>query len=231
MSNLATKIQTWARHLADDSVLLITSGDGLEVLNEIYHGMFNPDYKLMDFAVGRRWPEAYQSNDMGVNTTSGTAAYAWLASPVYREEPEVELETSAGSGLYEPIRPATDEVEWLRYVNASKSRPVVYRRQLSGSTMQIVFAPTPNATGLDIVLRGQIEITKFTSVTATDGSTNTIFFNEEPDNALAHFIAAKFKAQRGDSGRAGELMGDGMGLLPATEHMPSDEDRIMAHYL
>ena len=231
MSNLATQIERWVQVLVGETEF-ITTDDGLEVLNEVYHGMFNPDYRLFGFSIGRNWPEAYAVTDMGVNTTSGTDAYAWLISPIYREEPIVELETTAGSGLYEQIPPAVDEVEWLRMQNASNSRPVVYRRQRSGSTMQIVFAPTPNATGLDIRLRGQTEITKFTNKTAMDGSTTTIFFNEEPDHALAYFIAAKLESNRGNTDRANGLMENGTGLLPATEYMPSrDEDKIIAHYL
>lgn len=232
MSNTGNQIQTWARIWADDTGLSITSGDGLEVFNEVYHGMFNPDYMLLGFNVGRNWPEAYQTNDLGVNTTAGTNAYAWLTSPIYREEPIVELETTAGGGLYEIVKPGLDEREWVRLQNASNSRPKRYRRLLSGSNMQIQFAPTPDTTGLDIRLRGQVEITKFTSTTAADDTTNTVFFNEEPDNALARFIAAVYKAKRGDAQRAAELMRDGMGLLPKTEYMPTrDDNEIEAHYL
>lgn len=232
MSNTGDKIQTWARIYADHDSLVITSGEGLEVLNEVYHGMFNPDYRLLGAQIGRNWPEAYQVNDLGVNTTSGTDAYSWLTSPIYREEPIVELETTAGSGDYEAIPPGIDETEWLRLQNSSDSRPRRYRRQITATVMQIVFAPTPNVTSLDIRLRGQIEITKFTSTTAADGSTNTIFFNEEPDQALAYFIAAVYKSKRGDRARALELLEDGMGLLPATDYMPArDDNEITAHYL
>lgn len=234
MSNLATKIQTWVRHYADQGSISITSGDGLDVLNEVYHGMFNPDYRISAggrlFEIGRNWPEAYQSNDMGVNTTSGTSAYAWLASPIYREEPVVELETAVGSGEYDIIPMVTDEAEWTRFSNLGNNRPLVYRRQLSGSTMQIVFAPTPDTTGLDIVLRGQIEITKFTAATAIDETTNTIFFNEEPDQALAYFIAARLQVKFGDPAQSHNLVQSGLGLLPSVERMPArDVNRIEAN--
>ena len=235
MSNLATAIQDWVRDYADATEIVLTSGEGLRRLNEVYHGMFNPDYALGigggRFRIGRNWPEVYVVSDLGVNTTSGTAAYAWLTSTIYREEPIVELETSAGSGDYEPVPPGLDEEEWVALQNASNSRPERYRRLRSGTTMQIEFAPTPNVTNLDIRLRGQTEITKFTATTAIDGTTNTIFFNEEPDQALSYFIAALYKAKRGDSGRAVELVQSGIGLLPATDYMPSrDTNQITSHY-
>lgn len=236
MSNLATTIQTWAQIYSDDSNLTITSGDGLEVLNEVYAGMFNPDYKVSVggrfFTIGRNWAETWESNDLGVNTTSGTNDYAWLTSPIYREEPQVLLETSAGGGDYEVIPPGDDEILWNRLVNASNGRPQRYRRYRSGSTMTLRFAPTPDTSSLDIILRGHVEITKFTSTTAVDGSTNTIFFNDAPDQALAYFIAANFKAKRGDPRRAIDLILSGLGLLPSTDYMPSrDENEIVAHYL
>ena len=236
MSNLVSAIQDWVRDYADATEIVLTSGEGLRRLNEVYHGMFNPDYALgiggSRFRVGRNWPEAYVTTDLGVNTTSGTASYAWPTTPIYREEPIVELETSAGSGDYEPVPPGLDEDEWVSLQNASNSRPERYRRLLVSAAMNIQFAPTPNVTNLDIRLRGQTEITKFTATTAVDGTTNTIFFNEEPDQSLAYFIAAIYKAKRGDTGRAVELVQAGIGLLPATDYMPSrDTNQVTAHYL
>ena len=236
MSNTGTTIQTWTRFYTNNAVEDISTGSGLQLLNEVYHGMFNPEYTLYfggaKFRVGRNWPEAYQTNDLGVNTTAGTAAYTWLASPIYREEPIVELETSAGSGYYEPIPPGRDEDEWVRLQNASNSRPERYRRALSGSTMQLQFAPTPDTTSLDIRLRGQVEITKFTATTVADGTTQTLFFNEEPDQALAYFVSAHLKAKRGQTARAVELVQLGLGLLPASDPMPAhDTNQITAHYL
>lgn len=237
MSNVIdTAIQVWARHYADDTQLTITSGDGLNVLNEIYGGMLTPGYRFAvggrAFTVGRLWPESYQTNDLGADTTAGTAAYNWLTSPIYQEEPIVELETSAGQGDYESIPHARDERQWVRLKNASNARPEAYIRYDSSGTMKIEFAPTPTTTGLDIRLRGYVEPTLFTSSTTTDGTTNTIFFNENPDRALAYFIAASFLDKRNDTERALALAIAGLGLLPRSEHMPSqDDNQITAHYL
>lgn len=236
MSNLVSAIQDWVRDYADATEIVLTSGEGFRRLNEVYHGMFNPDYALGigggRFRIGRNWPEAYVTTDLGTNTTAGTASYAFPASPLYREEPIVELETSVGSGDYEPVPSGLDEDEWVSLQNASNSRPERYRRLLISAAMNLQFAPTPNVTSLDIRLRGQTEITKFTAATAVDGTTNTIFFNEEPDQALSYFIAALYKAKRGDTGRAVELVQAGIGLLPATDYMPSrDTNQITSHYL
>ncbi len=236
MSNTGNQIQTWVQIWADSASEAITSGDGLEILNEVYHGMFNPDYMISvggrRFRIGRRWPEVYSVTNFSLETTSGTSDYAWPTSPIYREEPIVELETSPSSGDFEIIEPARDENEWASLRLASNSRPSRYRRLLISSVMNIRLVPTPATTSLVIRLRGQQEITKFTSITAADGSTLTLFFNEEPDQALAYFISAKFKAKRGDVGRAVDLIQDGLGLLPATDYMPAfDDNQITAHYL
>ena len=236
MSNTGNQIQDWVQIWADSASEVITSGDGLEILNEVYHGMFNPEYMISvggrNFRIGRRWAEAYATTDFASETTSGTSDYAWPTSPIYREEPIVELETSASSGDFEIIDPARDENEWASLRLASNGRPFRYRRLLISTVMNLRFAPTPSTTSLVIRLRGQQEITKFTATTAADGATLTIFFNEEADQALAYFIAALFKAKRGDSGRAVDLIQNGLGLLPASDYMPAfDDNQITAHYL
>lgn len=236
MSNLATQIQTWVRIWSDSASETITSGDGLEILNEVYKGMLMDHYMISvggrSFRIGRRWAEVYATTDFSAETTAGTSDYAWPTSPVYHEEPIVELETSPSSGEFEIIEPARDENEWAHLRQASNARPFRYRRLRLSAVMNLRFAPTPATTSLVIRIRGQEDISSFTSVTATDGSTNTVFFNEEPDQALAYFIAAKLKAKRGDVGRALDLIQDGIGLLPSTDYMPAfDDNQITAHYL
>lgn len=222
MSNLATKIQTWVQIWSDYESLVLTSGNGLEILNEVYAGMFNPDYKILGAPIGRRWPENF-AQDTSISTVASQEAYNWPTSPVFHEEPSIKIQGTSGGTVYHLLAPAKSEEEWRLAVEVGDSFPSIYRRKLVAGTMKLLIRPTPVSASLTIEISGYTEITEFTTTTAIDGTTDTIFFNQMSDRALAKFIAAVYKDKRGDPQRAQALVREGIGLLPSTQYMPELE--------
>ena len=233
MPSTGTKIQTWVRIWANDRTLSLSTGDGLEIMNEVYQGMFSPDYEILGVKIGRRRAGAYVEDDSLV-TVASQEKYNWPVSPVFKQEPVIEIQGSTSSSTdYIPIPPADDEDLWRMLMNAGESFPSHYRRGADTSgTVILYIRPLPNTAGLKIRIRGQQEISEFTTTTAADGTTLTAFAEVSPDRALAKFIAAIFKAKRNARRRADELVQEGVGLLADTDYMPAQSDNeITPHYL
>jgi len=216
MSDTLSNIQTDARFFADDSVVDLTTGLGLRIANLVYQRMCNM----------RRWPELIRV-DTSLSTTSGTDSYTWVTSPVFKEEPLIEIQESSGSSDYCIISRCPDEHTWTQIKNSGNSFPVYYRKINESGTVKIVFGPTPNVSSLTIRITGLIEATEFSG-----GASTTVFLEKNSDRALSMLIAAEYQEKRGFRDESTLLRRQAMSLIPTVNHQPSYESgQIAAHYL
>ena len=217
MGDSLTNIQSDARHYANDFALTLTSGQGLRNANLIYQGMLTEDFRLGGVKIGRRWPEATRE-DTSLTSVADQEQYTWPTSPVFKRPWFIEYLDAGSSDYPYPLREVPDILTWNAYDSSiSQTGIPVYWRLLDVSgTVKVALRPNPDTTGDTIRISGLIEATEF-----TDGTSTTVFLNNNADRALAIFIAADYKAKRGQAQRALELISEGMGLLPRQDSTPA----------
>lgn len=213
MVDTLINIQSDFRFWADAESEILTTGTNLRIFNTVYQGMFSPDYMLLGVNIGRRWPEGTRE-DTSLTMVVSQEQYTWPTTPKYKEPIWVEGTDSSTSEPY-PILWAPDMNTWSAFDRVGNSRPLYCRLIDVSGTVKLALRPTPVKTD-GIRITGLIEITEL-----TDGTKSTIFLNKNSDRALAMLIAATFKAKRGDTGRALELINQAKGLLPINDTTPS----------
>ena len=209
LTNIETDVQFWA----DDTALSITSGVNLRLFNTVYQGMFSPDYIVFGVKIGRRWPEATRE-DTSLTMVAGQEDYTWPTTPEFKEP--VWLEGTNGTTDVYPILWVPDMATWSAYDpnNVGDSEPIYARLLDVAGTLTLSLRPNPHRTD-GIRINGMIEVTELTT-----GANSTIFANKNADRALAMVVASHFKAKRGDSGRALELLNQAKSLLPINDVAP-----------
>lgn len=213
MADTLTNIQTDYRFWSNVSDGTIVSGIGLRIFNTVYQGMFSPDFEIGGIKIGRLWPEGTQE-DTSLTMVVGQEQYTWVTSPKFKEPIWVEGLDSNTNEPY-PILWAPDMNTWSAYDRVGNSRPLYCRLINVSGTIKLALRPTPVKTD-GIRITGLIEITEL-----TQGSDSTIFLNKNSDRALSMLVAATFKAKRGESGRALELINQAKGLLPINDTTPN----------
>jgi len=215
MSSILSDIQTLVRHYSNDSSLTITSGVGLDVANLIYQGLCSPDFRLMGFHIGRRWPNVTRE-DTSIITTASTELYEWPHSPIFRLWPVLEYLDVSNSSEPTPLEWVPSIAIWSQYDISTDGLPEFARLLNVDGELQLALRPNPDTTGDIIRITGVIEVENF-----TDSHSVTIFLDGNVDSALAFFIAADFKAKRGETQRAVELVQQGIGCYPASDKTPT----------
>lgn len=216
MGDSLTNIQSDARHYANDANLVITSAEGLRIANLIYQGMLTDGFRLGGVKIGRRWPEATRE-DTSLTSVASQEQYTWPTSTVFKRTWFIEYLDASSSNYPYPLREVPDILTWTAY-DASISQtgiPIYWRLLDVSGTVKMALRPNPDTTGDTIRITGLIEATEF-----TDGTSTTVFLNNNADRALSIFIAADYKAKRGQSERALELISEGVGLLPHGDSTP-----------
>ena len=215
MADTLTGIQSDAQHYANDSQLNITSGQGLRVFHQLYFGMCDPGYKhgfrgIGMVNIGRRWREAFKTEDLSPTTTAGTSKYTWDPTLVfYDNEFKVFYVDDSASDEETLIERATDLEQWAEELSNTDGFPAVYMLYNDGSNDVIEFRSTPNATGDTIRIWG------YTQPASLTASASTIFITQNSDKALAGLVAADYLAKRDKTRRAAEVLDEVLGLLPS----------------
>ena len=215
MADTLTNIQEDVRHYADDGNLTIVSGQGLRIANLIYQGMLSPGFKLLGMVIGRRWPEATRENTSLTMVVGDEDTYTWPATPVFKAPVWLEGIDASTSDPY-PIEWAPDMATWSAYDDQNGTDRPTYARLIDvAGTLKLALRRRPYQADT-LRITGIIERTEFSS-----GSSSSCFIHKNADRALAHFIAADYKAKRGDMQRALSLIDDGVSLLPEQDATPS----------
>ena len=212
MVDTLTNIQTDARFYANDSALIITSGEELRIFNLVYQGMMSPEYEMLNIRVGRRWPETTQE-DTSLTMVVGQEQYTWITSPDFKQPAWIEGIDSNTSEPY-PLTWAPDMTAWSGLDYTGNAEPLMCRLIDVGGVVKLAIRPTPVRADT-IRVTGLIEATEL-----TQGSDSTIFLLKNSDRALSMLVAAEFKSQRGQSQRALELITNAVSLLPKQDNSP-----------
>lgn len=215
MADALTNIQSDARHYADDDNLALTTGQGLRVANVIYQGMLSPGYKLLGRVIGRLWPEATREDTSLTMVVGDEDTYTWPTTPVFKNPVWLEGIDINTSDPY-PILWAPDMTTWSAYDDQNGTDRPTYARLIDvAGTLKLALRRRPYQADT-IRITGLIERTEFSA-----GASTTCFRNKNADRALSMFIAADFKAKRGDRERAMELIENGISMLPESETGPA----------
>lgn len=213
MAETLTNLQTDVRFWTDQDNLTITAGTNLRMFNQVYQGLFTPDYKMFGVRVGRRWPEATRE-DTSVTMVVGQEQYTFPTSPVFKEPFFIEGLNTNQNNLPYIIQPATNMALWSRYEDLNNAQPILYRLLDVAGTVKLALRPNPDQTDT-VRITGLIEVTELTG-----GSDSTIFRNKNADRALAMLVAAMFQAKFGDVERAQQLARQANALLPREDRSP-----------
>lgn len=213
MADTLSNIQSDARFWANDRNLTIVSGTGLRIFNAVYQGMFSEDFRIAGIQIGRRWPEN-TAEDTSLTMIVGQEQYTWPVSPVFK--PGFFLEGLDASSNNEPyvIESAISSEQWSFFDDSNNATPLIYRLIDVSGVVKLAIRPTPDSAD-PIRITGMKEITEL-----TDGTKSTVFLNNNSDKALAKFIAAEYKAKRGDPERALQLIAEGRAFLPLYDYAP-----------
>lgn len=210
LSNIESDVQHWM----DDITQNISYGSDLRITNTIYQGMCTPDYEFLvgnagSFMIGRRWPELFRKHST-LATILGQSIYTLPPQPVFNPvEFIIYIIDASSNNTRRRIPRAADTEAWEKAFSTSNSTPRVHLRYHDGTNHVIDFRPTPDTSGDTIQIWGLIEAPEFER-----GSDKTVFIHKNSDRALSMLIAAHYKAVTGDTGRAAELAGNAVGLLP-----------------
>ena len=217
MADTLTNIEADARFLSSNNSLDITTEGSIGLRNAtmVHRGMTTPDWRMFGQKIGRRYPE-YTIEDTSIKVTSGTENYPWLESPVFIEEPFIELLDVSSSNLPYPIEPVPSMQIWSDLDDSNNGPPKYYRRFYKGGEVVLALRPKPDTTSDIIRISGIVEADEF-----ADGDSKTRFLNANADHALALFIAAFYQQHFGKTDDAIALIAQGVGLLPRYDYTPS----------
>lgn len=138
-STLQTNIRFWANNSSE----VIASGDGKIAFDQVYLGMFNPNYKILGARVGRRWAERTRENT-SLTMVASTATYDWPTDPVIKEPFYIEgLDVNASNDPY-PIVPPPSMEEWSRMDDLNDAQPVYWRLKDVAGVLKLELRPNPD---------------------------------------------------------------------------------------
>lgn len=214
MGSTLTSVQGLTRFHAKALNLIITSGQGLLVANQVLDAMCSPDGAVVGQRVGRRWRELTVI-DTSLTTTAGTEEYTWPIATSFSEDPYIELLDVSSSSDPWPIYPCGSEDEWSALDIYGNGIPTTYRFIDRVSILKIAFRPNPDTTGDTIRITGQKQPNPF-----VNGNDQTPFKDRRHDEALSILIAAEFRAQQEAVDDAQRLVRQALGLMPTNEFQP-----------
>lgn len=215
MASTLTNVQEGVRFHAKARNLVITSGQGLLVANQVLDAMCSPDGEVVGKRVGRRWREL-TVEDTSLVTVLDQEEYTWPINSTFAEDPFIELlDASSANDDPWPIRPCGDEMRWSALDGLDSGTPSDYRFIDRTGVLKIALRPNPDAAGDTIRITGQKLPDAF-----VNGSSVTPFRDRRHDKALAMLIAAEFRAQQESVEDATRLVSQAVGLMPKNEFQP-----------
>ena len=181
MAKSVSELQDGMRFKGAEDSLLITSGEGLENLNNVYRKM----------AAVLPWPELLRE-DTAIVTTSAVRL-TWPLEPVYLDLQLLEIQDGDDGDDYKPIFPAADMSSLSDSRRKKKqSVPDFYLRMSTAELQQIEFAPGPKYRGKTVRRLGIIE-----PVPLEGTSSYTVFQQRIADDALEWMLAGMYQERDG----------------------------------
>jgi hypothetical protein len=181
MAKSVSELQDGMRFKGADDSIVITEGEGLQNLNNIYRKQ----------ASVLPWQELLRE-DTSILTTSAVRN-TWPLEPVFLDVKLVEIQDGDDGDDYKPIFPAPD------YNSLSESRrkakqgvPDYYLRLSTANEQQIEFAPGPKYSGKTVRRLGVIE-----PVELEGASSYTVFLPRIADDALEWMLAGMYLERDG----------------------------------
>ena len=205
LTNVLSLVQFY---LNDTQFAAAKGSQNLAVMNEAYQ----------DFAGQRNFRELSQI-DTSLAMVSGTEAYTWPTTYVWKDEPFITIKRITQQNYPYRQFPCPDNDMWAALRRTGNSFPYFYRRYIVSGVDTIAFRPVTAFTGDIVEIWGQTQITEFVG----DGSAadTTPFLEAQFDRALAMWIARRFKLQRKDTNGAAMLYSEAMRILPKRQFLPS----------
>ena len=129
--------------LGHNSAEVIASGDGKIAFDQVYLGIFNPHYKILGVAVGRRWVERTRENT-DLTMVASTATYNWPTNPIIKEPFYVEgLDVNASNDPY-AITPAPTMEAWSMLDDSNDAQPIYYKLRDVAGVLKVELRPNPD---------------------------------------------------------------------------------------
>ena len=186
MAKSVSDIQSGMRFKGAEDSILVTEGEGLRNLNDVYRGL----------AAALPWPE-FTREDTSIQTASGNR-YDWVSSVVFLDVMAFEIQDGEDGNKYKIVFPAADMNSLNKSRNKNKqSVPDFYWRFYTGTTHQVELAPGPKFSGKTIRVTGIIEPDEL-----QDGNSETMFIQRAADDAMEWLLASMYQQRDGMLDRA-----------------------------
>lgn len=203
LSTIEGLVQFYAKQ---DDLNITTDTQNLSVVNLVYRRMISPVY--------RRWPEVTRA-DAQIVTVLGKETYAWPTTPAFQFPVQIEFIEASDTNHPHVVLPVSSMIEWSGWDSDNNGTPRVYMLLDEAGVLQLALRPNPERAGDTIRILGAIGVAELTT-----GASKTVFVNETSDDALAKLIAAEFKRNNGDTGRANELEAEARRGIPVHDNAP-----------